>query len=279
MPERIERPSGLTYRFEHDASGRLATLTYPSGRRLEFGRDEAGDITALRQPDFAEYGFDYAKSGVDKTVLQAVTYPDQRRQSFEYDGGGRVTAIIEPSGARYEYLRDEQGIVTEIVDPLGQSVQLLTDDTGALQAVALPDASFETFHFDPARGTAVRTHRDGIEIRYPINNERIARIDCGPDDSTRFEYDSSDNLAAVERNGQMIAFRIEEREIIEEKTAAGSVSYTREPKGSPLALQTLFGDRIRYRYGEDGRLTPWDSREVQFAYGAEDTITEIRFPN
>ncbi|MEN3941793.1 RHS repeat-associated core domain-containing protein [Prosthecobacter sp. SYSU 5D2] len=284
LPERIERPSGLTCHFDHDSSGRLAAMIYPSGRRLEFGRDKAGEVTSLRQPGFAEYGFRYSKpagAGGDP-LLQAVTYPDHRQRSFEYDSDGRVTAIIEPSGARYVFQRNERGHLTEMRDPMRRVIQMITDEAGAPQSVGFPDGSSESYHFDPAASIAVRTHRDGHETSYLIKDERIAQIGNGPDDSTRFGYDGEGNLTSVERNGQLIAFTVADGEILEEKTSAGSVFYSRDAEGSPLSLGTPFGDSIQYRYDEDGRLvglTAWGGRELQLSYSSEDTISEILFPN
>ena len=301
LVKEIVDPDGVTARFDHDAEGRLATITdgadattrmeyhatgqlsavtSPLGHRTEFDRDEAGRLLARRDPD------------------GAVTH-------LERSAAGRVVAVIDPSGARREYRHGDDGEVEATLDPSGAVTSFQRNEHGSIVQALLPDGGKWTFEHDallrvvgttdPSGSTWLREHDvDGALVGSisPTGVHRKIAVDPtgmiqGVDDGLAkvgFEYDSTGRaVAQVRSDGSRASVEYDRcgrtTTITEPGGAVSRFEYT--PAGRLSAVVGPTGARTTYQYDQAGRLhetkLPTGGRQ-HIRYDADNRITKVTGP-
>ena len=105
LADRNNNQTSLTY----DGSGRLASITDPSGRVVSVATNAFGLVLSLSDSlgTIATYTYD------SSSRLSSVTYPDNSAYRFSYDSNGRLTSVTDISGTELEaHLYDSQGRAT-----------------------------------------------------------------------------------------------------------------------------------------------------------------------
>ena len=85
----MEDARGITT-YTYDRRDRLETLTYPDGKKLEYGYDENSNRTSL-------------KATIGATVLET---------TYTYDDGSRLDTVTDPNGGLYNFDWDPNAIVS-----------------------------------------------------------------------------------------------------------------------------------------------------------------------
>lgn len=115
----VRQVSGMTYStsYQYDAAGMVVSMTYPSGRTVDYGRNAAGQITQVTS----------TKSGVAKTIvsgasyepfgpISGVTYGNGVSIDFERGTDYRIRGISSAGITEKTYFYDAAANVASIVD-------------------------------------------------------------------------------------------------------------------------------------------------------------------
>jgi RHS repeat-associated protein len=210
----------FTTSYTYDARGNLDTVTYPSGRVIEYDRNLADQITTVKDPAAGgpvwAHSFAYHPTGaIERYTLKngtvtSIGYDTARLwpeplssgplalTNHEYDRAGNLQTIADARGAAYS-----QGFTYDALDRLKTVTGL----------------SAESFEYD-ARGN--RTKKNGVVHAYQAGTDRLLS-----DGVTTFGYDGAGNV-----------------------TSAGAASYTYTPYNL-LATATVGGTTTTFRYDAD----------------------------
>jgi RHS repeat-associated protein len=147
-------------RYEYDLDGQLETVTYPSGRTVDFDRDFAGRPTAISSvapgagsPVTVAEGLEYLPFGPASHLElgpPAGRLTEVREHDWHYRRTAQQLADSLPTmllDLEYDY--DPAGNLTAVTDFLGdRSAAYAYDDIGRLTGVTWADAN-RAFEYDP----------------------------------------------------------------------------------------------------------------------------------
>ena len=280
LPAKLQLPSGLEFRLEHDELGRLAAIGYPGGERLELRRDARGNVVQVAHPEHSKYTFEF--DGQDRLI--AVAFPDGTSLRLEYGPAGSLVGLTDRAGAVTRYNRDEQGRLQSVVDPQGLTTVYEATEAGVLRAVVFPDGSREEYGFDPQTRVLSTRLRDGREVLQQLDEQgSVTRIDWPDGARAEFDFDDAGNLLLVESEAERLAWVYDGAgDPVAEQTSAGRVEYAYDPEGRLTRLGTPHGDTLEYQYDEDGRaclIRDWDGRENRVVWGRDGAVAEIQYGN
>jgi RHS repeat-associated protein len=215
----VRRGSDLT-RYEHDAAGRLSTVTGPLGgvRRLEYNL--AGDLVGVTEASGDVSALSYGEDG----GLERMTLPGGGVVELDYDPMGNLVREQNAGGAQRRYTYDTAGRLVQQTDALGRVTKFSYNASGLLARKQLPDGTKVNYSYDK-NGRLVRVD-DGVfpvgygydaagrrtSIEYP-KLERAIRMEYSvggqlsrvsdPDRGTvAYEYDESGRLASIQMDGE-----------------------------------------------------------------------------
>ena len=180
--------------YAYDADGKLASITYPSGRLVEYLRDTAGKVTTVR-------------TGGTQIVVDNITHlPYGPVNSFGHGNGVAVTrtynqdylltALTAGSLVNLSYTHDNAGIITGITDNLvpGNSqtfgydgLYQLTSATGVYGSLA--------YTYDAAGNRLSKNHNGSVDT-YALStgSNKLTSI-TGANPET-FGYDSAGSVTS-----------------------------------------------------------------------------------
>ncbi|CAK0780119.1 hypothetical protein CCP4SC76_7230003 [Gammaproteobacteria bacterium] len=169
----------LTTTYGYDASGRLASLAYPSGKTLTFGYDAAGQVNGI------------SANGV--ALVSQVTY-----QPF-----GSASTWTQGNGATYSRTLDQDGRIVGIdfgsASPT--SIDLTHDAAGRIVAMSETGQSLKDFTYDPlGQLTSYRTGTDATTLAYDANGNRLQTTASAG--ATNYSYSPTSNRL-TEISGQI----------------------------------------------------------------------------
>lgn len=243
--------TGLTYRYDQfegleeirDRNGNTVTftdagITSSTGTAIQFARDPQGRITQIIDPVGNAIRYTYDTNGdlvrvVDQADLTTtLDYLDSRPHYLE--------EIVDPRGkAVIQTQYDAQGRVIATTDALGRSINRSVDVTAT---------GSTTTEIDPL-GNAITTVRDDRGNILSITNSLGA--------TTRFTYDSNNNLASVtDARGFTTTRTFDDRGNVTRITdALGNVqSFTYDPFSNITAETDGLGRTTRFVYDANGNL-------------------------
>lgn len=221
-PQRRIGPDGLVTAYEHDRTGTLAAVTYPSGVRYALEYDLHGRLVAVRDGDIRITSFAYdgehnveregdARGAVNEYAYDALGRPIERRDALgrvtriEYDVLGQIIAIQQPDGSvtRAEY--EPLGNISRAIDALGQVSEFEYAGTGVLSRLVQPDGCVWSMSYDADE--RLREVRNPANEAYSFDYDEAGRIIAERTfdaRSLRYEYASSGRLASIEHAGSIL---------------------------------------------------------------------------
>jgi len=234
--------------YSHDALDRIASITYPSGMRIEYARDLAGRVLAVRR---AEDGQDtllatdiaYTADGQARAWTLGNGHGEQRR----FDRNGRVLGIAVPGVLAREYGYDANGNIAAIDDALR------------------PTAS-QAFDYDALDRL---THASGVygvlDYAYDAVGNRTRRSGPAGVDEYRYAGISNRLLEIAGPNAQVLGY-----DAAGNTTVRGERSDAYDDAGRLQASRLAGVEQARYAYNARGervqRSTP-DGQSV-YVFGA-----------
>jgi RHS repeat-associated protein len=255
-------PDDYTTRYTYGAGDHLASMTLPTGARLEYGYDDAGNLNEIRD----EAG--------------------RLRMSQKYGAGG----FLEEEGDAFGSFRYQDpapsGEPRTIHEPLGQPVSVTYDTAGNLTAMTDADGVSSTYTYD-RRGRELSARHSagpGHDYEYGYTDDWTA-ITTPTMGRVQRDLDANGRLTAWHMaSGQGIAYQYDPAgRVLQQKTpllAATTSEY--DEAGRLRTLTAPDGGETTYTYDKAGRVTEQKDalgNTVQLEYGADGRLKKTTDPN
>jgi len=289
MPVAIGRSTQLSY--EYNTNGLLSqysddnstlTINYPtSGSHialpdnidlnsvdvyLEY--DSRGNVIERDiEHDFSEY-YQYNS---DNTLER---YTDQlgNRTYYYYDNDGNLTSIKDPLNNYSYFTYDQYGQMTSSKNQENIEFNFTYESDGALEKVTGPVNTLIEYRYDGINRLLEKTV-NGYSNKYTYDkNDNVVSYTNSMNYVTGYDYDKNDNLTKVTnaKNGKTYLDYDNKDRLTDIEFGNSTKEYEYDDEGYLKYFHKPNGDRIRYRYDSDGRLT--DIGDIEINYDTDDRI-------
>ncbi|KAB8170895.1 hypothetical protein FH609_001805 [Streptomyces sp. 3MP-14] len=295
--ERRDR-AGDTFRYGHDARGRITAVSGPEGlrsRTLEYRgpvttvadalgnrwvheRDGAGQLVALTDP----LGNVTRYTGDTEGRVLTVEDPLGRTTTHRYDALGHLVETVRPDGTRRTTEHDALGRPTRRTAEDGAVTDLAWDERGGLASVTAPGGRSLRLTYHPGGGPATVTDALGAVWRYTCDRTGLPVAVTDPaGETTGLERD--ERGAVVRITGPQGDQRRLERDALGRVVAltdalGGTRRWRRDPVGRLLAHTDPAGAETTLERGPLGvcrSLTRPDGSVLRYRYDAELRLSGI----
>ncbi|TVR61757.1 MAG: RHS repeat protein, partial [Spirochaetaceae bacterium] len=242
-------PESITVRYRYDESGRLSSVTKPTGLLTEYLYDEFR-LIAIVKPGGARlvYTYDGESGKVVSTTDEAGA-----TEHFAYDQESGQTTYVNPSGVVTKYVLDEANREIRRIHADGSAREFEYDRSGRVIRVRDENLAVTAFEYDRDGRLATVIDPDGVALRREYVGERVSAVIDSAGSRTEFEYDA---LGSPVR-------------ILHPDGATDSITY--DALGRIAARTDPVGATVRYEYDRNGylaaRIGPDGGREA-FSYDA-----------
>ncbi|ALB61125.1 type IV secretion protein Rhs [Cronobacter condimenti 1330] len=272
--------NGGVWRYEWaDYAELLKAATTPDGSRWEYGYDEHGNLTQVRDPlgnsTFTTWHPVFAFPL--KEVL-----PDGGTWQYEYNARGDVVSLTDPKGGVTRFEWNEQGDLVKQTDALENTHRFWWNERG--QLVRDEDCSGNESHrlYDAAGRPLSAGDAEGNTDRWTLSAAgRLQTWRRADGRETHYEYDNAGLLCGQDDDG------LRERKVT--RNARGQVVSAADPAGHLTHLQydrlgrltTLINpnrESWRFEYDATGRLTgqrDYAGRLTEYRHDALGQVTEV----
>lgn len=230
--------------YVYDVLGNTTKLTYPSGRVVDYGYDDASQLISLTDSTLGNVSYAYDSRGNETTL----TLPNGVTESNAYDANSRRTSVNIAKGTDVIYSKNHA------YSAVGNIVQ--QGKTGT--SVATP--TLEDFTYDPlSRLTAQKKNSDGSALN-------------------SYGYDAVGNLAAI--NGSVQSFDDSGKILT---SGLKTFGYDDGNNRVSETLQGDTASSKNYAWSVDNLLTevakPADSKTVNYTYDAQGLLATRKLNN
>jgi RHS repeat-associated protein len=255
---RVNGAANLRTTYTYDAAGRIASLTYPSGWTVVYGRDAMGRITGIsaRTPA-GDQSFpvltdlSYAPFG----PVSALTYGNGIGETRSFDSDFRLTRIAS-TVQDLSYTFDAAGNVTSIADALtpDHSQTLAYDAMNRLTQASGAYGALE-YGYD-AVGNRLSQTRDGVATNYtyPARSSQLASVTNNGQDQPVMHTKSGQVSSYTSPAGDQMAISYNAAGRIESVAANGSVTAQYSYDAFGHRLKKVGAGTTLYQYDVNGRL-------------------------
>ncbi len=246
--------------YDYDSADRLASMSYPSGRIVDYARDALGRVVSVttRENEFATpvtlaTGGSYEPFG----GLDGLTYGNGVTLALGYDLDGRLSAMDTFDGGTpildLDYGFDLASNITGVTDAGGggrgrgyayDALYRLTDASG--------DIPTETYGYDAVGN---RTSRNAEAYLYDALSNQLDSVTEGGV-SRILGYSASGNTATDDRGASpdwTLAYDSTDRLVQVDEGSATLASYVHNAMGQRVA-KTAGGATMHYLYGLSGNI-------------------------
>ncbi|WP_144760259.1 DUF6531 domain-containing protein [Curtobacterium sp. 9128] len=271
---RLVHERGRSVDVEH-VDGRVAVLRGSDGRRVEYGYDDRGRLTSVRDAvGTRTYGWN--DDDLISTVTSAAgvvevdnTYDAQRRVTQQVSPHGRtvrfaylpgrVTVVSDPDGSRSNsYIADPRGRLVGIVDSDDHRQSMSYDAHGNLVAVTERDGSV-TVHAYDGRGRKTRTVTpSGGDVTYGYDDQdRVTTVVTDAGAVVTYEYvgDDRDPSVVVDPVGGRTELTWDDgllRRVVD--PTGVTITLEHDAFGEVVATTDAAGNTARIEYDAAGRV-------------------------
>ncbi len=168
-----------TTTYGYDVRQRLASLTYPDGRKLEYGYDANGNRSSLTATGIARAPLATAFTYDDAGRLDLVTDPAGRTYDHGYDANGNRASLAHPNGTVTAYTYNTLNRLTNLATTRpasGQTIQSYGFTLGAAgnrTAITESDGTVRTYTYD----SLYRLTGERVSVGVPLQYEKVFTYD------------------------------------------------------------------------------------------------------
>lgn len=208
--------AGETWRFEHDARGRLQKRVDPAGNVTAWEHDDDLDLPTRRIAP-SDLVTTYRHDG--RGALIEITYPSGARFTLDHDAHGRTAAVYgvdgrltafaydvhhnlasedSARGARTRYTHDALGRPVDRTDALGRTTRVTYDRLRRPIAVRFPDGTSTQAEYEPLGNLARFTDAQGlVTVMEYAGTGVLAKLTQADGQRWSFFYDSDERLTRI----------------------------------------------------------------------------------
>ncbi|CAL9469474.1 hypothetical protein SUDANB6_02807 [Streptomyces sp. enrichment culture] len=250
----VVNSSGRPLRFEYDAQGRITAWTDRNDSTYRYVHDAAGRVVRTIGPD----GYLSGTFAYD-TEQRTTRWTDALGHTtlHQLDDRGRIVARTDPLGHTTRQTFDARDRLLTRTDPLGWTVAFEYDENGNTTAVTHPDGSRTSFTYDEL-GLPVSLRRPDGTVTVQEFDERgnLTSVTDPIGATTRFAHDDRGRLTSVtDAAGATTRVRCDTAGLPTEITdPLGAVTrYERDAFGRPTALTDPLGATTRLEWTVEGK--------------------------
>jgi RHS repeat-associated protein len=300
QPASFVDPMGHTWTLDYDASGNLASVTDPVGRRTTTtvrsqrttrdGDESASADVAVRLPR-GRPGERHGSPGGDLERLLRRRRPARRRHRSSWTHRAiclepcqPVTAATDAMGGHSSWSHDGNGNTLEFSDTLGHVTKYAYDAFDRVVSRTDPLSQTESQQYD-ANDNPMRTvDRKGQPTTYQYDAlGRLTLVTFADASTIGYTYDAGDRLTqmADSANGTLTwQYDLLDR-VVQESTPSGTVSYAYDADGRRTAMTVTGQPVVSYAYDDSHRLTSVSqgNTAAAVAYDGAGRRQSMTFPN
>lgn len=249
-------PDGTGKHF--DSSGRLTSVTSPSGQRTQLAYDASGRLQAINDP--GGRSLTVATNG-DGTVAR-VTTPQGRQVVYSYSAG-ELTSVTDLAGKSWTFAYDGRHRLVSKTDPLGDSTTNAYDTQDRVVEQSQPEARRWTWSYGASITRLTDPRGTTTELEF-ANNHLVRRTRAAgtPLESTStFEYDQDGNPTVARLPGGV------------------QTSSTWTSRGDLASSTDARGNRTSYEWDSGHRMTALtlpSGRRTELSYDPAGRLAEMR---
>jgi RHS repeat-associated protein len=274
-----------TQQLRFDSSGRPSLAILPGDRRVGFGYDGRGNLTAITPPGRALHSVEYTVTGLPSAYLPPRLGDQDQPATQTYDSDGQLTTFTRPGGQAVNFGYDNVGRLRRVTLARGEIAAIHDPTTSYLTSLSAPGNLKLAYSYDGMLPTG-ETWSGPIagQVGWVYDDRlRVASQSVG-DDSVAFAYDADDLLILA---GDLTLSRDPKRGLVTSATL-GSVASAWEynPFGEPISYRATAGEQelyaVRYDYDKLGRITQVDetiggeTHSYGYTYDEADWLAEVR---
>ncbi|MDT3607985.1 RHS repeat-associated core domain-containing protein [Cronobacter dublinensis] len=272
--------NGGVWRYEWaDYAELLKAATTPDGSRWEYGYDEHGNLTQVRDPlgnsTFTTWHPVFAFPL--KEVL-----PDGGTWQYEYNARGDVVSLTDPKGGVTRFEWNEQGDLVKQTDALENTHRFWWNERG--QLVRDEDCSGNQSHrlYDAAGRPLSAGDAEGNTDRWTLTAAgRLQTWRRADGRETHYEYDNAGLLCGQDDDGlrERKVTRNARGQVVSAADPAGHLTHLRYDRlGRLTTLVNPNRESWRFEYDATGRLTgqrDYAGRLTEYRHDALGQVTEV----
>jgi len=285
-PSSITLPSGKQIAITYDLEGNKKTVTVGANTAeaatTTYTYDAVGNLVASTDPRGKTSQFNYDPMG----RVASATDPLSQTTSWTYDAAGNKLSEQKPDGTTTSYAYDSMNQVTSITDALSQTTALAysagnlvlltdarnnsyafnSDALGRRTGMIYPDASVESYAYDPAGNLVSYTTRAGQTKTTAYDNRNRVTAYSWSDGTpgATMTYDDAGRLLTLNSSVSALSYTYDD--------ANQLLSETQNLASTPLPLA------VSYTYDADGNrtgLTYPDGTVVSYAYTGRNELASV----
>jgi len=296
------RPDGTTQVYEHyDLHSPPKSLTDPTGKTMQFGRDAANDrLTSVtdRLGDATQITY-HPQTG----KIASYTDAKGKTTTFTYTAQTQVftnplaitetvtftfynlTRVDYPDGAHEAFAYDARGNVLTYTDRLGKTWTITYNDCGQPLTVTNPEGGVTTYTYNADATLASRTDSDVGVTTYGYDGyKRPNRITRPDSTAVHFTYDLNNRLLTVTNElGKVTTFTYDANGNLDTMTnpLSQTTTYTQDLMDRLTGVTDPLGHSSVRTYDEMGRPASFTDRNgntTTYAYDDRGWLTGVTDP-
>lgn len=263
-------PLDFTTSYTRDRSGRVLTVTDPTGAVTTNGYDDNGNVISVENANANTTTFVYDAEG----RLTGTHRPDSTVVATGYNDNGQVEIQTDANAQTTTYGYDDLGRLATVTDPLANVTAYGYDRAGNLIQVTQPGGNCAgapatgciTRGYDAANQLRTVAYSDGVtpnvtDVAYDDDGRRIG-VDYGTTSSVTWAYDSLGRLTASN-----------------DGTAVG---YGYDLGGNVTRISYPGANEVTRGYDDAGRMitsTDWVAGTTTFDYDDDSNLVSSTYPD
>lgn len=258
-----------TTTHDYDLAGNLESVTDPLGRVTSFAYDNRNRKTHQYAPLSRTTRWEYDAAGNVTKVIQ----PDTTYTRQAYDTMNRVTDAWDERNQHTGYTYHASGLVNVITDPNNRTYTHAYDASGRPTSRTYPDASVESWSYDPAGNRATETTRSGqiLRLYYDDRNREYWRAwDSNAAPFVGTQFDAAGRVTAKYNWHGWLSYGFD---------AAGQMTSESQKIYGPTSTEDGQSYDLYFGYDADGNRSWIHSPSLYhgYVYNARQQLTAIQF--
>ena len=255
----VNDPTNLTIGYQYDADNRLTDETYPSGERVEYGYDNAGDLTSVTQVNAGQPNLVTTYTYNATTGLLATeTRPNDTETIYTYDTSGNLIDILAQRTStsalieEYHYTVDASGRRTMMVD---------TTTSGSTAQAYVYDNFGQLVQVTYSNDATIDSSDEVVGYTYDADGNRLTETTYphgmagGASQVLQYTYGYEDRLiSTTDQNGTVVdQYSYDWRgNVVQKVTPTGTTLYAYDAQNNLVSVNDG-ANHVEYAYDGAGR--------------------------